>query len=402
MRPSKQPPIFMEMGITGLALVDATPLQSEHRVRGVGTYVRHLVRFLIEREPDRLTFALTSKPLEGVDDDVRRRGVFGYRAHRPAQVYWLQNELFLRRLKNQSHPSVFHATDFNGLVVDTQVPTVVTLYDLMPLRDPRVPWQSLSQTLSDWRWRVFWRRLRWADHIIALSHSVRDEALALLPLPTDRVSVIYPGVDQSIFRPPSKPDRLPCFFAVGTLERHKNLPRVLDAFSLIHRRHSSARLALAGNWRAHEMTWLERQVRELGIADSTDLLGRISEAELVHRYQTSLAFVFPSLAEGFGFPLVEAMTCGTPVITGVHGAPAEVVGPAGLLVEPEDVREIARAMEAMLTSDTLRERLSHRSQRRAALFTWSRAADETLAVYRALERVRTPCAAMRRRGRNWG
>ncbi len=364
-------------------LLDATPLQSEHRFRGVGTYVRHLCRALVAMDPDRIVFALARRPLDGVDADIRTRAVYGTRGHRPAQVYWIYNELFLRRAIRLSQPSLFHAPDFNGLVLTPGVPTVATLHDLIPLeRTPSIT-PGPSARLSAWRWQVYWGRLQRATAIIAVSQHVKREAIERLHIEPSKITVIYPGVNTDSFRPadPATLTEPPYFLMVGTLEPHKNVGAALTAFARLHQDCPTVRLKMAGTWREGGKAWLERQCRALGIGGYCDLLGHVSARELLHLYQRTTAFLFPSLDEGFGSPLVEAMACGAAVVTSRYGAPAEVVGDAGLQVDPHQPDALYQAMKAVLNRDELRASLKARARPRALTFGWEAAARRTWAVY---------------------
>jgi glycosyltransferase involved in cell wall biosynthesis len=367
---------------SSLVLMDATPLQSEHRYRGVGTYVRHLSRELARRWPDQVRFVLTAQPRVDLDPRVRARAVVGMRPHRPAQVYWLYNELFLRWAVRACRPALFHATDFNGLPSMPGLPVVVTLYDLTGLSGS-LSARIVSDRLSRWRWTVYHRHLAQTTRIIAISAHVKRTAVDVLGLPATRIAVIPLGVDTDHFRPTAPAGRRgPTYFLyVGSLEPHKNVAAALQAFAQLRRAHPGVELWMAGPWSAEGRRQLEQQCRDLHIAASTRLFGHVDLRELVSLYQHALAMVFPSLAEGFGAPIVEAMACGTPVICANFGAMAEVAGAAALTVDVRDVGALAQAMQDLVRHDRLRDTLTQAGLTRARGYSWPTVAERTWAVY---------------------
>jgi glycosyltransferase involved in cell wall biosynthesis len=362
-------------------VMDATPLQSEHRHRGVGTYVRHLSQALARRSPA-IRFAMAAWPRVPLDDVVARQAVFGLRPHRPAQLSWVYNEWFLRCMVQKARPEVFHATDFNGVPILPDVATVVTLYDLTGIRRP-LPSRTLSERLSRWRWSLYAQRLKRATRVIAISHHVKEEAVEVLGIPESRIVVIPLGVDTNQFsvRPQPSASRNRYFLYVGSLEEHKNVPAVLTAFAHLLRMEPHVQLWLAGPWNGGDRRRLEAQCRQLGIAQDTRLLGHIPSSQLVDLYRNALALVFPSVAEGFGAPIVEAMACGTPVICANFGAVAEVAGDAALTVDVRQPADVMRAMLSIVRHPRLRYELSAQGVQRARCFSWDRAAECTLSVY---------------------
>lgn len=372
-----------------MVLIDATPLQSEHRVRGVGTYVRHLAEGLLAHGGEDFRFFLASRP--ALDwPALNASASTAWRIHRPAQLYWLHNELVLRYGLHQSRATVFHATDFNGLVLAPPVRTVATLHDLTPLQGPDSGRATISAHLANWRWAVYFRKLSRADHIITVSASVKNDAMARLHIPAERITVIHPGVNTERFgkKPlmenfsPLKPYAL----FLGVPDANKNLERIIEAFGQIAARIPNLKLVTAGSWTAAHEQWFTKRLRDLGLRERAKHLGYVGAAELPSLYGHASAFLFPSLAEGFGSPLVEAMASGVPVITTEYGALAEVAGNAALLVNPRDTDAIARALCMVITEAPLRRELVARGHRRARAFSWETVTQKTIAVYERLER----------------
>ncbi len=370
-----------------MILIDATPLQSEHRLRGVGTYTRHLADQLTRLAPEKVRFVGTTRDAQLLPAPVCERACLGRRGHRPAQVYWVYNEWFLRQAIRRARPAVFHATDFNGLITVPGVATVATLYDLTPLKEGL--WHGdLSGKISDLRWWLYYRRkLRRAHHIIAISERARADAIDMLELAPERITAIPLGVDQARFAAAAHeggPQPAPYFLFVGNRAPNKNLGRVLEAFATIAGRFPGIELVMAGAERPGDRIQLEQQTERLGVRGRVRHLGFVAEDDLPQLYARATAFLFPSIEEGFGLPVLEAMAAGTPVLTSNRGVLREVAGQAALLVDPLSAEAIGGGMSRLAGDEALRDELSRRGQRRAEDFSWEVTARRTLEVYEML------------------
>lgn len=238
------------------------------------------------------------------------------------------------------------------------------------------------------------RAVRHTDHIIAVSEATKKDAVRLLGVPERKITVIYEAANP-IFHPPPQPlpRRLlaekynlerPYILFVSTIEPRKNLPTLLRAFRQLKDEYrAEVLLAVAG-----ERGWLYQEVfaftRELNLEKEVRFLGRVAEEDLPALYQGAELHVHPALYEGFGLPPLEAMACGTPSIVAKVSSLPEVVGDAALLVDPLDVNGWAVAIWQVLSDSRLRQELQEKGLRRSALFSWEKAARETLAVYRRL------------------
>jgi len=270
-------------------------------------------------------------------------------------------------------------------------PAVVTVHDVMPIRFPYLfrPWYRY------YAGAVMPRLARRAHAVIADSNASKGEIVEWLRVPAERVSVVPLGVDP-VFRPLAPDDPwaadvrrrhdLPRDFVlvVGAIEPRKNLPRVLEALRQV-RAHPGApapTLVHAGPeaWRPEAVAGA---VRHLGLADAVRFLGYVPVEELRALYGLARVFVYPSLWEGFGMPVLEAMACGCPVVTSNVSSLPEVAGDAAVLVDPRSTEDIARGIAAVWCDEGLRSRLAPRGLARAAQFSWARAARETAAVYDA-------------------
>ena len=263
--------------------------------------------------------------------------------------------------------------------------TVITVHDLNFVHFPQF---LTADSLRYYAGQIEWAIDR-ADHILADSHQTRRDLLQHLNAPPDKVTTVHLAADEQ-FRP--LPD-LPVLqhyrlspgyiLFVGTLEPRKNIPTLLAAYRILLDRNAiDVPLVLVGRrgWLAEgifetlDALQLDRQVRILD-----DVIGLES---LVQLYNGAGLLVIPSFYEGFGLPVLEAMACHTPVLAADRGSLPEIVGEAGLLINPEDPDELAVAIERILRDDLLRADLIEKGRVQAAKFTWAETARQTLGVYR--------------------
>lgn len=263
--------------------------------------------------------------------------------------------------------------------------SVVTIHDLGFLHHPEA--HTRIQRIY---YRIFTRlSARRASHIIAISEATKRDLQHFYGTPGDRISVIYHGVDDR-FKPIDDRDDLdrvlsrygidgPYLLFVSTVQPRKNVARLIEAFALAHRRGVDALLVLAGKrgWLADQ---IERRAAELGIEDRVRFVGYVADADLPALLSGALAYVIPSLYEGFGMTVLEAQACGAPVLASTTSSLPEVVGDAGLLVDPRDVGAIADGLLRLATKPDLRADLRARGLKHVKGWTWDRAARQTLDV----------------------
>ncbi len=278
-------------------------------------------------------------------------------------------------------------------------PMVVTIYDLSFLLYPE-SFKRFKRFYLGLFTRLSARRAR---RIIAISESTKRDVVRLLGVPPEKVEVIYCGIDEA-FRPLAPlppqswgergevaafrskrglPERFILF--VGTIEPRKNVTRLIEAFADLRFAICDLRLVIGGakGWFYQDVF---ARVEELGLEGQVMFPGYIPVSELPLWYNAAELFVYPSLYEGFGLPPLEAMACGTPVITANTSSLPEVVGEAGLTVDPLDVEGLAKAMRRVLGDEALRQEMRKRGLQRARGFSWTKTAQETVQVYqRAME-----------------
>jgi alpha-1,3-rhamnosyl/mannosyltransferase len=238
---------------------------------------------------------------------------------------------------------------------------------------------------------VFARRLRQAVAIIAISQQTADDVQHMLGIPSSTIRVIPLGVDAR-FRP-SVPQTeiadarviygLPEEFVlyVGNTMPHKNVPRIVEAFAAARQTKPGLTLVLAGR-RDSYRPLVDDAIRTAGVLGSVRFVNYVEEMHLPALYAASRALIFPSLYEGFGMPVLEALACGTPVITSDRGSLAEIAGRAAMLVDPRNVSEIAEALAAVVRDGSEASRLRAAGPIRAAEFTWTRTAERHVELYK--------------------
>ena len=262
---------------------------------------------------------------------------------------------------------------------------MITLHDVLGFDHPE--WFTRALALQ---WRlVLTRALRRASCVLVPSTHTRDRLVARLGLDEERIRLVPLGVDPQ-FTPGETPDGLlerlglegPFVLTVGTLQPRKNVETAVQAFERLAAAGAEQRLAIVGGrgWRDDALAEL---IRRSPAADRIVMTGRVGDDDLVGLYRAADCFVFPSRYEGFGFPPLEAMACNTPVISSDRTSLPEVVGDAALLVDPDDVHAIERALTELLSSPELGAELVERGRRRVAQFTWSRCAELTVEAYRS-------------------
>lgn len=283
---------------------------------------------------------------------------------------------------------VFFAPHFFLAPLSSECRRVTTFHDLSYVAFPE---------FFSWRKR-FWHtfemqplwQARFSNRIVAVSESTKHDLAQRYAIDPARISKVYSGVAPSMTRPnPEKVERfrnekhLPRRYVLymGTLEPRKNVSGIIRAFALAKRQPGlgDLHLVLAG-----PRGWLDNaivaEVKGSVYRNDIHLVGAVGDDERPFYYAGASVFVYPSFFEGFGFPPLEAMACGTPVITSSNSSLPEVAGDAALIVDPYIVSDIARAIGTLLSDDSLRQRLTERGLARARDFTWEKCARETLEV----------------------
>ncbi|MFC1721518.1 glycosyltransferase family 4 protein [Patescibacteria group bacterium] len=266
--------------------------------------------------------------------------------------------------------------------------TVVTVHDLIIYEHP----EWFPGGMSDWFWRkqVVPRSITRASRMIAVSRFTKQQICDWFKIVPDKVDVVYEGITMPARLENSnilKKLRItaPYLLYVGTIEPRKNLARIIEAFGKVSRKQPQLQLVIAGKkgWKYEKVF---TAVKRLSLEDKIIFTGYIDNADKATLYNRALAFVFPSLAEGFGLPVLDAMQADVPVVTSNTTSLKEVAGDAAIKVDPSSVKSITAGLEKVTGDESLRESLVVKGRRQAAKFSWRRAAKETLQTYkRALD-----------------
>lgn len=279
---------------------------------------------------------------------------------------------------------IYHGTHPSIGVYEAE-PLVLTCHDLIKLRRPRGPLDKLIG-------RVEVHLLERADHVITDSEFSKADITAETNLDASQVTTVYPGVDDR-YRPVEiekrevrdsfgLPRSDPMVLYLGSEVPRKNVPVVIRACRAVRNRGVPVHFVKAGSAGTGDRIETESAVSEADMEDHTTFVGQVPESRLPHLYNAADVFVFPSEYEGFGLPPLEAMACGTPVITSNRSSLPEVVGDAAFSTDPHDVDQIAEHMCDILRDDGLKQQLAASGVRRASRFTWKSTVESLLSVYR--------------------
>ncbi|HYC22761.1 MAG TPA: glycosyltransferase family 1 protein [Candidatus Bathyarchaeia archaeon] len=354
---------------------------------GVGVYIEHLARALVALDrvdltlirPGPLDLALLRDPaLPTVSHPILRR---------LPRARWL--DLGLASIARRHRLDLIHyPNQLGGAFLARHVPRVITLHDLTPLTLPGThpPWSVAGYRL------LLRQTLRRAGAVIVDSQFVRDELLRIAPWIASRLTVV-PLAAADRFRPRSRtpafrerlgiPERF--LLAVGVLEPRKNHVAAVHALARLHAAGESIGLVIAGRtgWRWQDPVAATRQLQ---VRPWVRILENVPDEELVELYGRAEALVYPSLSEGFGLPILEAMACGCPVVASDRSALPEVGGDAALYAPPDDPDAIARQLLVLLRDPAVRRGCVERGRARARAYSWRRTAEQTAEVYASVLR----------------
>jgi glycosyltransferase involved in cell wall biosynthesis len=341
-------------------------------VGGTEIYLRELLAALAEL--DQVNEYLIFTNLETQSDLIPKQANFHWKPQavharfRPGRILWEQIVLPFEAARYRL--DVLFNPGFTAPIF-SPCRQVTVFHDLQHKRYP-----------ENFRWfdLPFWRLLLWASahrshRLIAVSEATCSDLLRFYRIPKARVTVVHHGVEPAFSRldRSQTEDYLLC---VSTLHPHKNLPRLIRAYG---RKERDSPLILAGLRGFHTET-IERLIQERGLQDAVQITGWVPREELYSLYGRARAFVYPSMFEGFGMPVLEALAAGIPVACSDIAPLREVAGDAALYFDPLNEDDIASAIERVMSDEQLREHLIQAGRERARPFTWQRSAEQTLRV----------------------
>jgi len=363
---------------------------------GIGRYTRELVRALakLDRSHHYVLFAAAGgQRLADGDWPPNFQTRWVPLSDRSLAILWHRLQLPLWVELATGPVDIFHSPDFI-LPPVRRAKTLVTVHDLSFIRVPECADPNLRAYLN----KVVPRSVDRADLILADSQNTKDDLVELLSAESDRIEVVYPGVEER-FRPIEhqallegvrRRYNLPPRFVLGlgTLQPRKNFITLIEAFADLRFAICDLHLVIVGG-----KGWLYEgifaTVERLGLEDKVVFPGFVADEALPALYNLADLFVFPSLYEGFGLPPLEAMACGTPVVTSNSSSLPEVVGEAGLMVEATDIETLTEAMRRVLEDSALRARMIAKGLEQARKFTWEKAAAKLLSLYETLGKPMT-------------
>lgn len=349
----------------------------ERNYTGIGVYVSNLVKYLARIDQDNeyyLCYRFSRLKYCWLKNPVKQSN-FHFKIIQEPLNYFFQRKLDIfhgpaERLPGFRHPH-----------------KIVTIHDLSVTREDDFHAKDFKRLIMNRYDRLI--RRKQADAIITVSGNSKKEICEYYQIDPDRVHVVHNGVDE-IFKKMAETDlnnalgRLniskPYVFCAGALQERKNMVRLVKAFAKLSRQVDEIQLLFAG-----KPTWkfenVQRAIIESRIEQKVRFLGHVSQPDLIALYSGALMFAFPSLYEGFGLPILEAMACGCPVVTSRTTSMPEIAGDAAILVDPLSVDEIAAGMMRFMDKGE-REIFAKKGYERVKNFTWQNTARRTLAVYR--------------------
>ena len=363
---------------------------------GIGRYVSNLASAMAPQltAGEELTFleSQSAEPADASAPDSQAEGAFqlpGKSIIASATPFDIRQQWripsLLKRL--QADNGALYHSPYYLMPYRTGLPTLLTFYDIIPLKFPNaVPARA----------RLFFRlaatlALRAADHVVAISDAARSDLVKYFSVPASKISVT-PLAAGARYRPQPSAEiarvrhqyRLPESFLLylGINKPHKNLPALVDAYAQTASPHMPP-LVIAGAWDSRYPQARERAARRQ-LADAVRFLGSVDERDLPALYSAATLFIFPSLYEGFGLPILEAMACGTPVACSNTPSMTEVAGDAALYFDPLSVTGIRDAMIELIEDGRQRARRAEQGLTRARRYSWQATAAATLRCYREM------------------
>ena len=374
--------------------------------RGFGRFTRELLEALLKiDEENEYLFFIDSETVESERIPPRVRKIVvqtkfsavraaSSEGRRPLGDLWAMSRAVLRhRLDVFFFPAVY-----SYFPVFNRAKIVVTIHDVIADHHPEL-------VFPDKKLKFFWKlkqnaAVRQANLILTVSEYSRRQIAEYFRLKDERLRVVTEGA-RAVFRTLPRdaefrvaltryglmPDENFLLY-VGGISPHKNLGALVGAFARIVRKQPDLKLVLVGDYKDDPFfsayPSLKKQIGELKLENKVVFTGFVPDCDLARLYNAAALLVFPSLEEGFGLPAIEAMSCGTPVAASGAGSLPEVLGAAGSFFDPRDERSIARTIREILADERKRKFMSEAGLRRAELFQWKKAAQETLAVFEEL------------------
>lgn len=345
---------------------------------GLEEFLFGLLKGLEQEQSKDVTYRVYTSKKAHFEEALSNQGITGFNVTALGfGAWWKQIGLFFAPRSD--------AYLFNGPLVPLLFAprhSFVLVYDFAYAHSSPKTWKArMAVLLMDWLSGVGFRR---AEKIICISEATKNDLLSRFKVSPDKCVVVYPGTkdfSQVTEEALPVPERGYLFF-VGTAKERKNLLNLVRGFLLAIKRGVACDLVIGGRFDASSLygQTITQEIARASAETRVRVLGRISDGQLLYLYKHAIAFVFPSRLEGFGMPVVEAMSLGVPVLTSTASSLPEAAGDAALLVDPEHVDHIANALERLTKDDTLRATLVEKGFAHAKTFSWNKTAKELLVV----------------------
>ena len=367
----------MNIGINALSI--------RNQYAGIGVYTINLIKALSQIDQNN-RYVLFLYPENYHGFKVEQDNFENVLVHAPFHKYYMWEQLYLPFLVKKKQIDIIHGPR-SVLPLLCKIKSVVTIHDLAFLLFPEV----MKFNPFNY-WSVFVKRSALkADHIISVSESTKKDIVRSYNISEHKITVTHEACnnsfkrieDESTLKRISQKYNLPERFIlyVGTIEPRKNLNVLLEAMDILKKKYNlDIKLIMAG-----KRGWLYAgffdTLQRLGLGNNVIFTGYVPDEDLPGIYNLAEVFVYPSKYEGFGFPLLEAMSCGVPVIASNVSSIPEVLGDAGILVRHDDPKEFAHKIYELLTDKEIRVKMSSKGFERIKFFSWEKVAKETLKVY---------------------
>jgi glycosyltransferase involved in cell wall biosynthesis len=363
---------------------------------GIGTYIRNLLRHLARLDADTEFVLLCHEPDLGIAPQLGRN----FRAVlEPSPNYSIREQLHVPWVLLREKPDVYHSPHY-VLPPAIMCRSIVTIHDTIHLTFPQYLPNRLAYAYAK---TSMWAAARRSSRILTVSEASKRDIVRQLDVPAEKVVVVYNAIDERFSREPNADDvarvrerfQLDRRFIlyVGNIKPHKNLVRLIEAFHELRRGElDDLKLLIIGD-EISKFPALRRAVHQHKLHKHVRFLGYLSDDMLAILYRLASVFVFPSLYEGFGLPPLEAMACGTPVVTSNVSSLPEVAGDAALLVDPYDIGSIVEGLRRVLTTPALADEMRRRGLIRAREFSWEQSVGKTHRLYQEIAGHTPPVGA---------
>lgn len=350
---------------------------------GVGTYTQNLIKEISRILPEDSVYLIDytdHRMFSSLNKIII--GSFVVKLPKKSYIWHLYSQFKLR--ENNFDLDIIHSPENSTLVTKLKnQKKIVTVHDI---RQHVFPEFNIETILS---YLLLSRTLKNADKIIADSNNTKKDLISYFHIPEDKIHVIYLAANK-IFKPLNDQEikavkerynlNFPFILYIGNLTKHKNIPLLIKAFYDVKQMGCPQKLVITGKkkWKYKEIF---NTIDKLDLHDEVIFTGYVPEEDLPALYNSADLFVYPSIYEGFGLPPLEAMACGCPVVTSNASSLPEVVGDAGIMVDPNSANELSNAINIVLKNDVLRKNLVIKGLNRAKMFSWEKCAKDTISVY---------------------